>query len=99
MASPKATIRRPLAELLELSPVELHYLLDADEPARREQSQALNGHAVPQWLGHFASLEQSASEFRVFEPMVVPALLQTEAYTRSIERAYHRPVSHTEVAR
>ncbi|MEM8923955.1 MAG: helix-turn-helix transcriptional regulator [Actinomycetota bacterium] len=99
VATPKATIRRPLADVLDLSPVELDFLLDADEDEQREQLQALNGHVVPPWLRHFASLEQSASEFRTFEPMVVPALLQTEAYAQSVERAYHRPVTHTEVSR
>ena len=96
IATPKARFRRPLADLLDLTPVELDRLLDLDG---QQQLAALNGHVVPQWLGHYAALEQAASELRTFEPIVIPALLQTEAYATAVERAYHRPVTHDEVAR
>ena len=61
VATPKARMRTPLAELLELTPVELDRLLDVDS---QQQLASLNGHDVPLWLGHFASLEQAAGEVR-----------------------------------
>lgn len=78
-----------------MSPVELERLLDVD--GRRITG--LDGGHVPHWLGHYASLEQSASELRTFEPLVIPALLQTETYAREVERAYHLPVTEEEVIR
>lgn len=94
-STPKAIYRQPLAKALNMTPVELERLLDVD--GRRITG--LDGGHVPHWLGHYASLEQSASELRTFEPLVVPALLQTDAYAREIERAYHRPVTEEEVLR
>ena len=94
-STPKAVYRQPLARALGMSPVELERLLDVD--GRRITG--LDGGHVPHWLGHYASLEQSAAELRTFEPLVVPALLQTDGYAREVERAYHLPVTEEEVAR
>lgn len=94
-STPKAIYRQPLARILEITPVELERLLDVEG----RQITGLDGHHVPSWLGHYASLEQSASELRTFEPLVVPALLQTDAYAREVERGYHLPVTDEEVAR
>ena len=93
-SAPSARHRRPLADALELTLGELEWLLEANGSAV-----PLNGHAVAPWLGHYASLEQGASELWTFEPMVVPALLQTEHYAAAVESAYHRPVTGEEVAR
>lgn len=94
-STPKAVYRQPLARALSMSPVELERLLDVD--GRRITG--LDGGHVPHWLGHYASLEQSASELRTFEPLVIPALIQTEGYAREVERAYHLPVTEEEVLR
>ena len=94
-STPKAVYRQPLANALEMTPVELERLLDVDGL----RITGLDSGHVPHWLGHFASLEQSAAELRTFEPLVIPALLQTEAYAREIERAYHKPVTEEEVLR
>lgn len=94
-STPKAVYRQPLAKALCMSPVELERLLDVD--GRRITG--LDGSHVPNWLGHYASLEQSAAEIRTFEPLVMPALVQTEAYAREVERAYHLPVTEHEVLR
>jgi hypothetical protein len=77
-----------------MTPVELERLLDVD-------GRQITGAAgdVPSWLGHYAALEQSAAELRTFEPLVMPALLQTDAYAREVERAYHLPVTEDEVLR
>jgi transcriptional regulator with XRE-family HTH domain len=48
---------------------------------------APNGLEVPEWLGHLATLEQGAARILTYEPIVVPGLLQTEAYAMAVERA------------
>lgn len=94
-STPKAIYRQPLARALEMTPVELERLLDVDG----RQITGLDGGHVPAWLGHYAALEQSASALHTFEPLVVPALLQTDAYAQAVERAYHLPVTEDEVLR
>lgn len=94
-STPKATYRLPLAIALDVTPGELERLLDVDET----ETFGHIGADVPQWLGHYAALEQSASELRTFEPLVVPALLQTDGYALAVERAYHLPVTDEEAAR
>ena len=56
------------------------------------------GVAVPEWLGHFAALEQGASAIWTFEPFVVPGLLQTRAYATAVEQRGPDRVTDTEVA-
>lgn len=94
-STPKAIYRQPLSRALDMTPVELERLLDIDG----REITGLNGAHVPSWLGHYAALEQSASELLTFEPLVVPALLQTNAYALAVERAYHLPVTEEEVLR
>ena len=94
-STPKAIYRQPLARALQISPVELERLLDVEG----RSIPGLDGHHVPGWLGHYASLEQSAAELRTFEPLVIPALLQTQAYAAAVERSYHLPVTEEEIAR
>jgi transcriptional regulator with XRE-family HTH domain len=78
-STPRARHRRPLADVLDVSLTELDRLLDVD--GHRE----LNGHAVPAWLGHLASLEQAAAELRAYEPTVIHGLLQTVDYATAVE--------------
>lgn len=59
---------------------------------------APNGHSVPAWLDHLASLEQGAAELAAFEPLVVHGLLQTSAYATAVERADVVPRSPEGVA-
>ena len=40
--------------------------------------------ALPPWFRGFAELENSAVDIRVFEPILVPGLLQTEGYIRAL---------------
>ena len=94
-STPKAIYRQPLARVLDMTPVELERLLDVDG----REITGLDGAHVPQWLGHYAALEQSAAQLFTFEPLVVPGLLQTDDYARAVERAYHLPVTEEEVAR
>jgi len=42
---------------------------------------------TPEWFGPWLGAEQQATRLRFWEPIVVPGLLQTEAYMRAIERS------------
>ena len=42
---------------------------------------------VPPWFGSYLGLESEAGGLRDFQPMAVPALLQTEEYARAVLRA------------
>ncbi|WP_433239327.1 helix-turn-helix domain-containing protein [Streptosporangium sp. CA-135522] len=42
------------------------------------------GQAFPSWFGKWRDKEQDAVTLRVYEPMVMPGLLQTEAYARAL---------------
>jgi transcriptional regulator with XRE-family HTH domain len=48
------------------------------------------GHIVPDWLKTFVGLEALAEREFVFEPIVIPGLLQTEDYARAITAATPR---------
>lgn len=76
---PHADTRPALAENLDVTRPELALLLG--EPATP------NGHEVPEWLGHLASLEQAAARIWVYEPVVVHGLLQTADYATAVERS------------
>jgi transcriptional regulator with XRE-family HTH domain len=40
--------------------------------------------ALPSWFRQYAEIEAAASQLRLFEHAVIPGLLQTEAYARSV---------------
>lgn len=73
-------LRPKLAAILDVPPEQLKAWLNDEQP------QAPNGHVVPPWLDHLASLEQGAAEIQVFEPVVIHAMLQTEDYATIVER-------------
>lgn len=91
--TPQMAQRVDLAAALDWSMAQLALALSDDE------SGPLNGHAVPSWLGHFASLEQGAAELRAFEPIVAPGLLQTEDYACVVEGVAPDQPGAAEVAR
>lgn len=78
--TPRVGYRPRLARLLDISLAEVDAYLDDTRAA------VPNGHAVPTWLGHLASLEQAAARIWAFEPVVVHGLLQTSAYAGAVER-------------
>jgi transcriptional regulator with XRE-family HTH domain len=45
---------------------------------------------VPDWFGTFVGLERLATKEFVFEPIVIPGLLQTENYARELSRSSGR---------
>jgi transcriptional regulator with XRE-family HTH domain len=56
---------------------------------RRPEWWRAYGDAIPRSLDLLLGLEQAASNFRVWEPHLVPGILQTEAYAETIMRADH----------
>lgn len=89
---PTGERRLRLAEALKLSGPELTLAL-------HDGDQSVNGHPVPSWLTHFASLEQAAGGIATFEPVVVPGLLQTAGYACAVEAHGPDPLPDDEVAR
>lgn len=52
---------------------------------------------VPDWFGTFVGLERLATKEFVFEPILVPGLLQTQNYARALSRSSQRVrVDHSE---
>lgn len=51
---------------------------------RGEMKDGLGYQALPSWFQDWAVLEQVAVRLRWFEPLLVPGLLQTEAYARAL---------------
>ena len=89
--TPKPRFRRRLADVLEVTLPQLEQMVGLNSPA-------LNGHAVPPWLNHYASLEQGAAKLQTFEPIIIPGLLQTEEYAAAVLRAHYLPVSDESVS-
>ena len=78
--TPRVGYRPKLARLLDASLAQVEIYLDGQQMA------APDGHQVPAWLGHLASLEQGASSIWAFEPVVVHGLVQTATYAGAVER-------------
>lgn len=94
IAMPRVGFRPRIARELGLSLAEVDRLL-----SNEERPAAPNGLAVPAWLGHFAALEQGASELWSYEPVVVPGLLQTAEYTAALQHGDPRQLGEADIAR
>jgi hypothetical protein len=57
------------------------------------------GDVLPNSFQTYLGLEQAASVIRVYEPHLVPGLLQTEDYARAVLRRRYLQVSHGEIER
>lgn len=55
--------------------------------------------ALPRWFQPFAEIEREATSIRIWEPLVVPGLLQTEAYARALFTAWQPGDGHEAVQR
>lgn len=91
LSAPRTGDRRAYAEALGWTPELLSIALDG-EPA------PVNGHAVPGWLSHLASLEQAAAHVCAWEPVAIHGLLQTPEYALAVEQADVAPRTATQVA-
>ena len=84
------------ATVLDVSLPDLATMLDGGIPP----PPPTNGQeVVPGWLNIFAGLEQTAATIRVYEPTVLPGLLQTPAYAEAILRSDIAQRSDTDIAR
>ncbi len=57
------------------------------------------GDVIPAWFSVFLGMEGAASEFRWYEPELVPGLFQTEAYARTVIAAENPDVDGDEIDR
>jgi transcriptional regulator with XRE-family HTH domain len=57
------------------------------------------GDVLPGWFEAYVGLEQAASVIRVYEPTLVPGLLQTEDYTRAVMQLRHVQACASDVER
>ena len=91
--TPRAVHRRPLADHLQLTLPQLERLLSGEQPLM-----APDGHTVPGWLSHYASLEQGAARLQTFESTTVPGLLQTAGYAEAVMRSSWQTLSEEMIA-
>lgn len=92
-SSPRLGRRPRIAAALKWTLTDVVAALNGQQPAQ------LNGHGVPKWLNHLASLEQGASQVWSYEPVVVNGLLQTAEYARAVEQADPMPRTDEAIAR
>ena len=57
------------------------------------------GDVLPSWFETYVGLEQAASVIRIYEPVLVPGLLQTEDYTRAVMQLRHVQAGADDVER
>ena len=79
LRTPRGASRRKIAQTFKVSLMEVAHWFD-------KRSVPPDPMAVPAWLGHFAALEQGASELWPIEPVTMPGLLQTAEYAAALER-------------
>lgn len=92
VTSPRPAYRSRLAEALQATLPELERLVNGAGPVE------INGHAVPGWLDHYASLEQGAARLQTFDPITLPGLLQTAEYATAVMRSNWVEVSDEVIA-
>ncbi len=56
-------------------------------------------HVIPDWLDLYLGLEEAASRVQGYEPELVPGLLQTADYARTVLQAEHPDVGEQELVR
>jgi transcriptional regulator with XRE-family HTH domain len=57
------------------------------------------GDVLPGWFETYVGLEQAASVIRIYEPTLVPGLLQTEDYSRAVMQLRHVQACASDVER
>lgn len=78
-----------LCEFYRTSPEERQYLVGlAEQRPRRRRRRTGKRDAVPDWFRRFIALEWDATEIKSYHIDMVPGLLQTEDYARSMIRAW-----------
>ncbi|MFI5535312.1 helix-turn-helix domain-containing protein [Nocardia sp. NPDC051900] len=57
------------------------------------------GDLIPAWFNLYVGLEAGAKELAIFQPLLIPGLLQTRAYARAIDRRYFAEDTDEELER
>lgn len=78
---------RELLEIYGVTGAEADSLVQLARDARRKGWWHAYGPVLPPWFEAYIGLESDAARLCDFQPMVVPGLLQTEAYARAVLRA------------
>jgi hypothetical protein len=80
---------RILCDFYRASAEEREYLVGlAEQRPKRRRKRIGQRDAVPDWFRRFRALEWDATEIKTYQIDVVPGLLQTEDYARSMIRAW-----------
>lgn len=89
-STPEIDLRGDLAAIYGCTVAEVNAAIEGAVP---------NGyHSVTNDLGLLVGLEQSATAVRWWEPLIVPALLQTERYATAVEAAAAAPAGPDAIA-
>jgi len=81
---------RLIAEALEVPPTEVEHLVELAEHADDRLTEWTSaGHGSADRQREYARKETAAKELRVFQPAVVPGLVQTSEYARAVLTASH----------
>ncbi len=75
---------KTLLEIYEVSPTEIDEFLGLLDHASDPGWWQTFRDALPSWFGVYVSLEDAATQIRVYEPQVIPGLLQTGEYARAV---------------
>lgn len=75
------------------------YYLQAARDARKKGWWEAYAESLPDWFSLYVGLEQGASEMHIWQPMLMPGLLQTEDYARAIVRGGTAELADDEIDR
>jgi transcriptional regulator with XRE-family HTH domain len=93
-----ATVKA-LLEAYGVGEAEAQEFLDLTEQAKEPGWWQGYRDALPGWFGVYVSFETSAAQIRLYEPHVIPGLLQTEDYARDVLSVGLPRVSRDELER
>jgi transcriptional regulator with XRE-family HTH domain len=79
-----------------VGPVEREQLLNLAEQANRPGWWHRFNDILPDWFQSYVGMEEAATSIRVYEPQVIPGLLQTPQYTAAVLAVCDIPVGEAE---
>jgi transcriptional regulator with XRE-family HTH domain len=85
-----------LLALYGVGPVEREQLLELAEQANQRGWWHQYSDVMPAWFQAYVAMEGAAKTIRVYEPLFVPGLLQTEAYAAAVLSLGDVPISEIE---
>jgi transcriptional regulator with XRE-family HTH domain len=79
-----------------VGPVEREQLLILTEQANRPGWWHRFSDILPDWFQSYVAMEEAATSIRIYEPLLVPGLLQTPAYTAAVLAVCDIPLGEAE---